>query len=216
MDKAPLTERQNEAYEFIRTYLDIHRRPPTLAEIGDALGIASTNGVYKLLEALEKKGWIEREKHQARSIQVTDADPSPVEPEGQQPSLPIVSRTRSNDPDQLWERPQGSIVVDGRLLRKARDPDACLVGHAGDDGMNGAGIYKGDLLLIEEVDWPELDDGILAAVLVRDQLVVREFHFASRKVHLRPADRHYTEEIFPPDDSTYYVIGRLLALIRTL
>ena len=75
---APLTQRQNEAYEFIRGYMDRHRKPPTMEEIGDALGISSTNGVYKLLRALEKKGWIEREKHAARGIQLTEEGQDPL------------------------------------------------------------------------------------------------------------------------------------------
>lgn len=215
MEQAPLTERQNEAYEFIRSYLDQYRRPPTLKEIGDGLGIRSTNGVYKLLQTLEEKGWIEREKHRARGIRLTGVDLSAIDGQGGAPSLPIVSQTPSNEPGRLRTRPQGSLSVDGRLLRKAENPEACLVGHAGDDGMNGAGIHKGDLLLIEEIDWADLDNGVLAAGLVRDQLVARTFHFANRKIHLRPADRHYTEEMFSPDDTDYYVIGRILTLIRT-
>lgn len=216
MEKERLTQRQNEAYEFIRGYLDRNRKPPTLHEIGDALGISSTNGVYKLLQTLEKKGWIERQKHEARGIRLPDRDPDPLGMGSGLPSLPVVSRTASDEPDRLHERPRGTLSVDDRLLRKARDPDACLIGRAGDDGMNGAGIHKGDLLLIEEMDWDELDNGTLVAALLQEQLLPREFHFANRKMHLRPADRHYPEETFPPNHPGCHVIGRLLGLIRTL
>jgi SOS-response transcriptional repressors (RecA-mediated autopeptidases) len=216
MKKERLTQRQNEAYEFIRGYLDRNRKPPTLQEIGDALGISSTNGVYKLLRTLEKKGWIERNKHEARSIQLTDQEQHPLGVGGGLPSLPIVSRTPSDEPEQLRERPTGTLSVDDRLLRNAQDPEACLLGPAGDDGMDGAGIRKGDLLLIEEMDWADLENGTLAAALVETQLLAREFHFANRKLHLRPADRHYAEETFSPNDPGCYVIGRLLGLIRTL
>jgi repressor LexA len=216
MAKNRLTQRQNEAYEFIRGYMDQHRKPPTMEEIGEALGIASSNGVYKLLRALEKKGWIEREKHAARGIELVDDAPDPFAMGGGLPSLPVVSRTASDQPERLRERPKGTISVDDRLLRQARNTDDCLVGQAGDDGMNGAGIHKGDLLLIEERDWDALDNGMLVAVLVKEQLLPREFHFANGRIHLRPADRHYTEETFPPDHPGCYVIGRLLGLIRTL
>jgi repressor LexA len=217
MPKDRLTQRQNEAYEFIRGYVDQHRKPPTMQEIGDALGIASTNGVYKLLEALEKKGWIEREKHAARGIQLLDEEQrDPLGMGGGLPSLPIVSRTPSDQPEQLRERPRGTLSVDDRLLRKANDPEACLLGPAGDDGMNGAGVHKGDLLLIEEMNWEDLDNGTLVAALVGDTLLPREFYFANNRLHLRPADRHYTEETYPSDHPGCYVIGRLLGLIRTL
>jgi len=216
MAKDRLTQRQNEAYEFIRGYMDQHRKPPTLQEIGEALGIASTNGVYKLLQALEKKGWIEREKHAARGIELVDETSDPFGMESGQPRLPIISRTASDQPERLRERPKGTISVDDRLLRQARDPDDCLVGQAGDDGMNGAAIQKGDLLLIEEMDWSDLENGALVAVLVQAELLARTFHFANGRLHLRPADRHYTEDTFPPDHPGCYVIGRLLGLIRTL
>ncbi|MFP4227665.1 MAG: LexA family protein [Salinivenus sp.] len=216
MARDRLTQRQNEAYEFIRGYMDRHRKPPTMKEIGDALGISSTNGVYKLLQTLEKKGWIEREKHAARGIQLKDEDRDPFGMGGGAPSLPVVSRTASDEPERLRERPRGTLSVDPQLLREAHDSDACLIGRAGDDGMNGAGIRKGDLLLIEELDWDAIENGTLVAVLVKEQLLPREYYFANRRIHLRPADRHYTEETFPPKDPGCYVIGRLLGLLRTL
>lgn len=216
MAKDRLTQRQNEAYEFIRAYMDRHNKPPTMEEIGEDLGISSTNGVYKLLRALEQKGWIEREKHAARGIELLEEQQDPFGMGGGLPSLPIVSRTASDQPEQLRSRPHGTLSVDDRLLREANDPDDCLVGQAGDDGMNGDGIFKGDLLLIEEVDWDDLDNGTLAAVLIEDRLLPREFAFLNGRVHLRPADRHYSEETFPPEHPGCYVIGRVLGLIRTL
>lgn len=216
MKKDRLTQRQNEAYEFIREYMDRNRKPPTLQEIGDGLGIASSNGVFKLLEALEQKGWIKREKHAARGITLAKEDDALFGGNGGLPSLPVVSRTPSDQPERLRERPKGTLTVDDRLLREATDPDACVVGEAGDDGMNGAGIRKGDLLLIEEVDWTDLDNGALVAAILEDQLLPREFYFANGRLHLRPADRHYTEETFSPNHPGCYVIGRLLGLVRLL
>lgn len=216
MEKERLTQRQNEAYEFIRGYLDRNHKPPTLQEIGEALGISSTNGVYKLLRTLERKGWIERTKHKARGLQLTDQRQDPLGSGNRLPSLPLVSRTSSDEPERLRDRPMGTLSVDNRLLRDAHDPEACLVGRAGDDGMNEAGIHKGDLLLIEERDWADLENGTFVAALVGAQLLPREFYFANRKLHLRPADRHYAEETFSPDHPGCYIIGRLLGLIRTL
>lgn len=215
--KPRLTQRQNEAYEFIRGYLRDHRKPPTLQEIGDALGIRSTNGVYKLLQALEKKGYITREKHTARSIELVDDDAGdPFAPDAGLPNLPLVSRTASDRPEELRDRPTRFLSVDDRLLPRRCDPDDCLIGRAGDDGMNGAGILKGDFLLIEERPWDELKDGTVAVVLIGEKLLVRTLHVANGRLHLRPADRHYSEETFPPGTPECYVIGRVVGLIRTL
>ena len=211
-----LTQRQNEAYEFIRSFIDREQKPPTMQEIGDALGIASTNAVYKLLQALEKKGYIEREKHAARSIRLLNNDTDPFGMGGGPTRLPLVSRTASDRPDQLRHRPKQMITVDPRLLNAARDPDDCLVGQSGDDGMNGAGIHKGDLLIVEERSWDDLRNGTVAAFLVQEQFLARELHVANRRLHLRPADRHYTEETFPPDDPSCYVVGRVIGVMRML
>jgi len=216
MSKEPLTQRQNRAYDFIEDYLDRHRKPPTLQEIGDALGISSTNGVYKLLRKLEQKGWIEREKHKARSIELTDQEQDQFGMAGGPPSLPIVSRTPSDQPERLRDRPVGTLTVDYKLLRGADNPADCLLGRAGDDGMNEAGINKGDLLLIEEMDWDDLENQTLVAVLLQDQLLARRYEFANRKIHLRPAAAHYAEDTFSPTDSDHYVVGRVLGLLRSL
>jgi len=216
MAKDRLTQRQNEAYEFIRGYIDRQQAPPTMKEIGAALGISSTNGVYKLLQALERKGWIERRKQEARGIRLTTDEQDPFGM-GQGPaSLPVVSRTSSEAPGQLRERPKATLSVDPTLLRRADDPEACLLGTAGDDGMNGDGIRKGDLLLIEEADWSTLDNGTLVAALLTDQLLPRELYVANRRLHLRPADRHYSEETFPPDTEACHIIGPVHGLIRML
>ena len=207
-----LTERQNQVLEFIRAYLREHRKPPTYQEIGDALAIRSTNGVRKQLLALEDKGYLRREPRAARGLFLLDEEPDAFALDAGPPTLPVVSRTRSDAPEALRSRPAGSLAVDPRLLGHA-DPDRCLLARAGDDGMNGDGIRKGDLLIIEERPRAEVPNGVVAA-LVGEQLLARRYDWANGRVHLRPADRTYAEETFPPDDPGCHVIGPVLGLIR--
>lgn len=213
--KSRLTERQNQAYEFIRSYMRAHRKPPTLHEIGAALGIRSTNGVFKLVRALEKKGYVEREQHAARGLSLTDAD-DPFALDEPAPTLLLVSRTPSDQPHLLRQRPSGYLTVDPYFLRGVRDEEACLLARAGDDGMNGDGIHKGDFVVVEELPWQELQNGEVAAFLVREELQIRRFHFANGRIHLRPADRSYTEETFSPVDPGCHVVGRVVALLRKM
>lgn len=216
MPKGRLTQRQTEAYEFIRRFIREERKPPTLQEIGDALGIASTNGVYKLLQALQAKGYVEREKHAARGLTLLDEDgPDPFAPGGGVPSLPLVVDADSTRPDRLRERPRRFLSVDDRLLGRS-NPDDCLVLRAGDDGMNGDGIHRGDLLVVEEQELGTLRNGTLVAAVVGEQIQARQFHLANGRIHLRPADRHYTEETFLPDDPGCNVVGPILTLLRPL
>jgi len=213
--KARLTERQNQAYEFVREFMRTHRKPPTLQEIGSALGIQSTNGVYKLLKALEEKGHIEREPHAARGLRLVDADDDPFSMDATLPNLPLISRTASDQPARLRDSPRRYLSVDPSLLGRVREDD-CLLALAGDDGMNGDGIHKGDLLIIEEVPWQRLRREEIAAFLVGEELRVRRFVFTNDRIHLRPSDRHYTEEMFAPNDPGCHVIGRVIGLMRRL
>ena len=112
-------------------------------------------------------------------------------------------------------QPGSYLSVDARMLGTRR-PDDCLVLRVGDDGMNGDGIRKGDLLVVAEADWTDVSNGEMVGVLVQDQALARRFGFANGRIHLRPADRHYTKETFSPDDPACYVIGRVLGLMRML
>jgi SOS-response transcriptional repressor LexA len=67
-----LTDRQIEMARFIQGYFLTHRCSPTIRELGDALGIGSTNGVNDYLRALERKGYLDRESHAARMATLSD------------------------------------------------------------------------------------------------------------------------------------------------
>lgn len=213
--KTGLTERQNQAYEFIRSFMREHRKPPTLKEIGEALDMRSTNGVSKMLHALQSKGYIEREQNKARGMRLVGNDIDAFAPEEELPNLPLISRTASDQPELLRQRPKRYITVDPSFFGK-RDDEKCIMCLAGDDGMNRAGIYKGDYLIVEEVPWQQIRNDTVVAFLVREEVRVRHFFHANGRIHLRPADRHYTEETYPPNDPECYIIGRVIALTRRL
>jgi repressor LexA len=210
-----LTERQNQVYEYVRAHVRQHGKPPTLQEIGRALAIRSTNGVHKLLVALETKGYVRRTPNEARGLALVGAAEDPFAFDGGAPALPLVSRTSSREPERLRLRPAGALHVDPRLLDRA-DPDACLVARAGDDGMNGDGVRKGDYLVVEEADFQTLRNGEVVAVLLEERLVARRFDLANGRLHLRPADRTYAEEVFAPGDPGCHVVGRVRAVLRKL
>ncbi len=212
---SPLTQRQNQALDFIRGYIRESRKPPTLKEIGVALGMRSSNGVFKVLQALEAKGYIQREPNQARGLSLNETEDPFTLIGSESPTLPVVSRTSSSDPASLWRQPNGYLSVDPFWIRGA-DRDRCLLARVGDDGMNSDGIRKGDVVVVEEVDAGALANGSLAACLVGEDLRVRRFHAGNGRYQLRPADRRYTEDVFAPNDPGCYIIGRVLAVMRKL
>ena len=220
-----LTERQNQVYEFLRSYMRAQGRAPSIKEIGDHLGIRSTNGVHKLIVALESKGYVTRTPNEARGLQLVGVD----DPFGAGPEavgVPFLKVTQgagrrarpltSEDAEYPLPRSRRQVLVEPDLLPEKVDLDSCLAVVAGDDGMNGVGLQKGDLVVVEETDWQHVPNGALAAVLFYDKVVIRRFEFANNRLHFRAADRTYADEAVRADDPEFFVIGRALTVTRKL
>ncbi len=223
--QARLTERQNQVYEFLRSYIRKQGKPPTIKEVGDSLGIRSTNGVHKMLVALETKGYIRRTPHEARGLELVDDDglyASGDEP----PGVPMLKQKEgvgrrarlltSENAAHPLPRSRRQILLDPSLLPDETDLDECLAVIAGDDGMNGAGVRKGDVVIVQEDHWRDVPSGALAAVLFYDQLVIRRFEYLNDRLHFRSADRTYADESVRTDDADFFVVGRALAMVRKL
>ena len=200
-------------------------RAPSIKEIGGHLGIRSTNGVHKMIVALEKKGYVTRIPNEARGLQLVGVD----DPFGGGPEaagVPFLKTTQgagrrarpltSEDAEYPLPRSRRQVIVEPDLLPEDVDLDTCLAVVAGDDGMNGIGLLKGDLVIVEEADWQHVPNEALAAVLFYDKVVVRRFEFANNRLHFRAADRTYADEAVRTDDPEFFVVGRALTTTRRL
>ncbi len=214
-----LTERQNQLYEFLRSYLRDNGRPPYIREIGEHLAITSTNGVYKLLVALEKKGYIRRTKNEVRGIEILDEEEADAfDFSDDAPRLHLARRVEVEDARRPFPRSPKSFRVDSDLLGRGLDLTQCLIVRASDDGMNKDGIWKNDLLVVEEANWPDIVNGELIAVLFEGPLrvVARRFDFANGRLHFQPSDRNYSADSVAPDDGESYVIGQIRTVVRRI
>lgn len=219
-----LTERQNQVFEFIRDSVRRNGKPPTFKEIGQNLGISSSNGVHKMMVVLETKGYITRTPHEARGIEIVGEERSYAadEPPGVlmlKLKEGVGRRSRlmtSETADHPLPRSRRPLLVDPSLIPEDVDLDDCLGVIASDDGMNGDGIHKGDLVIVEEAHWRDVPDGAVAAILFYDRVVLRRFSRVNDRLRFKPADRTYSEETVRPDDPEFFVIGRALAVMRSL
>jgi len=210
-----LTERQNQVYEFVRQHALVSGRPPTISEIGRHLGLRSSNGVHKLLVALEAKGYIERVRHEARGITVLgdDAPASAYDDDGP-PSVFMPRTVTSAVAKRPLARGRQLVLVDPRVTPRGVRLDDCLAVVVSDDGMNGDGVRKNDVVVVEEADWADVPNGTLVVALFDDRAVVRRFDHANGRLHFRASDRTYADEAFAPDDEACYVVGPVRALMR--
>ena len=209
-----LTERQNQVFEFIRSHTRDAGRPPTIVEIGRHLGLRSSNGVHKLLVALQAKGYIERVRHEARGITVVDDDAPAFAFDDGPPSVFMPRTVTSAVAQRPLARGRQPILVDPKVLPRGVALDDCLAVVVGDDGMNGDGIRKNDLVVVEEADWRDVPNGTVVVVLFDDRVAVRRFDAANGRLHFRASDRTYADETFSPADETCYVVGPVRALMR--
>src|SRR6476659_7479246 len=170
MDTA-LTARQAEILEAIRDYVAETGRPPSRPELARLLGIASTNGVFKHLDALAKKGAIELTPNAARGIRVT-------QPAG----LPLVGRVAAGSPILAIENMLGRYPVDPDLF----NPRADYLLQVSGLSMRDEGILDGDWLVVHRT--AEAKNGELVVARVGEEVTVKRLKVRGHKAELIPAN----------------------------
>src|SRR5687767_8198324 len=159
-----LSGRQQEIWEFLAEYVGKHGYPPTVREIGEAVGLASPSTVHAHLANLERAGLLRRDPTKPRALDLIGhrrAQPAtePVEPE--QPRLPLLGQIAAGSPLLAEENVEDQIAVPEPLGRGA---DFLL--RVRGDSMIEAGILDGDTLVVRRQ--PDASNGEIVVALVGD------------------------------------------------
>src|SRR5438046_3004448 len=117
--KESLTDRQKAVLAFISRSIERHGYPPTLREIGEHMGIRSTNGVNDHLKALEKKGYLEREDLKSRALRPLGASAVPLD--GSLVEVPILGRVAAGEPILAIEQAEDTVKVDRFFLGATKE-----------------------------------------------------------------------------------------------
>lgn len=168
--EAELTARQAEILEAIRRHIAHHRRPPSQPELARALGLASTNGIFKHLAALEKKGAIERDAGLARGIRIKDD------------GIPLVGRVAAGSPMLAIENLLGRYPIDPSLFNPRADYLLQVRGLS----MKDEGILDGDWLVVHRTH--EAKNGQIVVARVGDDVTVKRLKVRGHKAELIPAN----------------------------
>ncbi|MGZ5033571.1 MAG: transcriptional repressor LexA [Usitatibacter sp.] len=169
-----LTARQAEILEAIRTHIAEHRRPPSRPELARIMGLASTNGVFKHLAALERKGAIELSPGLARGIRIKD--------EG---GLALVGRVAAGSPILAIENMLGRYPVDPDLF----NPRADYLLQVSGLSMRDVGILDGDWLVVHRTT--EARSGQIVVARIGDEVTVKRLKMRGHKAELIPANPDY-------------------------
>ena len=208
MNRPPLTERQQQIFDAIRSFRVENGCSPTVKEIGERVGIRSTNGVSKQLESMERKGYLQRTTNRARSILLVEQEQSLEVPV----RLPFVSSFTGVTPRTVRDASSSLLLVDRSFLGRA-EPASCFIGSVGDDGMGEAGLRVGDLVVVEERPLSRIAPQSLTACLSGGRLIVRRMVRMNRLVHLVPEEGGYRTEL-EGDGESIQVLGVVRTVVR--
>ena len=168
---AQLTERQAEILEVLREYVAENGRPPSRPELAKLLGIASTNAVFKHLDALARKGAIELVPNAARGIRILAGH-----------GLPLIGRVAAGAPMLALENMLGRYPVDPSLFNPRADYLLQVRGLS----MRDEGILDGDWLVVHRTS--EARNGQLVVARVGDEVTVKRLKLRGNKAELIPAN----------------------------
>jgi repressor LexA len=196
-----LTKRQQEIFDFVKQYVGEHGYPPTVRDIGKAIGLASSSTVHAHLANLEKLGVLRRDPTKPRAIEVLkDKARQAVAPAG----LPVVGQVAAGQPVLADENIEEYVPVPGI----AGGDDGEFVLRVKGDSMKEAGILEGDFVIVRRQE--TATDGDIVVALVGEEATVKRFFRENDHVRLQPEN----ETMEPIRTREAQVLGRVVGLCR--
>jgi repressor LexA len=201
-----LTKRQQEIFDFIRKYSAKYGYPPTVRDIGKAVGLASSSTVHAHLANLEKIGLLRRDPTKPRAIELLDRAVESVRGIVRTEGLPLVGSVAAGTPILAEENVEEYVSVpeiaggrDGEYLLRIRG-----------DSMKGAGILEGDFVVVRPQD--TANDGDVVVALLGEEATVKRFFREADHVRLQPEN----DTMEPIRSKEVKVLGRVVGLLRTV
>jgi repressor LexA len=210
-DATGLTPRQRRVLEVIRDSVERRGYPPSMREIGEAVGLTSTSSVSHQLATLERKGFLRRDPNRPRAVEVkVPATPIDVTGEGDERPVPayvpLVGRIAAGGPilaeqlvEDVFPLPR-QLVGDGQLF---------LLQVRG-DSMIEAAIADGDWVVVRQQ--PTADNGDIVAAMLDGEATVKTYSRKDGHVWLLPHNANYA----PIDGDQATILGRVTAVLRRI
>jgi repressor LexA len=200
-----LTKRQQEIFDFIKRYSAKYGYPPTVRDIGKAVGLASSSTVHAHLANLERIGLLRRDPSKPRALELLDRAVDGVR-SLVQPGLPLIGQVAAGQPvlaeeniEEYVQTPAFAGGEDGEYLLRVRG-----------ESMKNVGILEGDLVVVRPQD--TATDGEIVVALVGEEATVKRFFQESDHVRLQPEN----ETMEPIRSRDVRVLGKVVGLMRNL
>jgi len=203
-----LTKRQQEIFDFIKRYSSEHGYPPTVRDIGKAVGLASSSTVHAHLANLEKVGLLRRDPSKPRALELFDRAVENVKTAITGPSgLPVIGSVAAGEPILAEENIEDYVDVpalaggeQGGFLLRVRG-----------DSMKNVGILDGDHVVVRPQEIAN-DGEIVVARVAEDEATVKRFFREPDHIRLQPENDDYE----PIRSSDVVIEGRVVGLLRSV
>ncbi len=199
-----LTKRQQEIFDFIKRYSSRHGYPPTVRDIGKAVGLASSSTVHAHLANLEKVGLLRRDPSKPRAIEMLDKAVEGVKSVVRPNGLPLVGQVAAGQPVLAEENIEEYVEVPG--LAGGADGEYLL--RVRGDSMKDAGILEGDHVAVRPQSTAK--DGQIVVALVGEEATIKRFFKEADHVRLQPEN----PTMEPIRSREVRVLGRVVGVMR--
>lgn len=198
-----LTQRQHTILTFVMDYIQKEGFPPSIREIGKQFGIGSLRGVTVHLDALERKGFINRQ-NTPRSIKITH----PAFQSSQRVvMLPLIGQIAAGSPIMAQEQREDLIAIPREMVRNI---DGAFLLRVRGDSMTGDGILPRDLVVVKPQQVASHND--LVAVMIEDEAAIKRIHFGENQIRLISSNPSYDPILADPQN--VQIVGRIIGLVR--
>ncbi|BAL92113.1 putative SOS regulatory protein LexA [Actinoplanes missouriensis 431] len=204
-----LTARQRRILEFIRDWVERYGYPPSVREIGEAVGLVSPSSVAYQLKALETKGYLRRDPNRPRAVDVRMpgemVDDDALRAARPQPAyVPLVGRIAAGGPILAEQTVEDFFPLPRELVGEG---DVFMLEVKG-DSMIDAAICNGDWVVVRQQ--PTAEAGDIVAAMIDGEATVKSYRQRDGHVWLMPANPAF--DPIPGDDAT--IMGRVVAVLR--
>jgi repressor LexA len=213
-----LTDRQEMVLKYIESSIAQRGYPPTLREIGNFMGIRSTNGVNDHLRALERKGYLLREDMKSRALRPMRAGSGPVgatfagceDGDEDMIEIPILGRVAAGQLSEAISQPEDTVRVDRVLVGGAREVFGLRISG---ESMIKAGINDGDYVFVRKQ--LEAHKGDIIVALVGEEATCKYYFPEIDKVRLVPANDAMQDIVISKNDwRSTQILGVVVGLYR--
>lgn len=203
-----LSERQQQVLEYIRQTVADRGYPPSVREIGDAIGLSSPSTVHSHLSALVKAGAIKRDPTKPRAIMIVEEMEKVAAPtaSGRVRDVPVLGRIAAGTPILAAEHVEEMLPLPVDLV--GNDPVFLL--EVKGDSMIGAGIFDGDLVAVRSQK-DARDGEIVAALIDGEEATVKRLRRSQGKVILEAENPAYEPMVF---NDGVELVGKVVSVLR--